>query len=172
MRFIYIFLTMLFLHLVPVVQAAPIETYTFETPEQEEIFYKLNDELRCLVCQNQNIAESNADLAKDLRREIYKMINEGQTEDQIVDFMVQRYGDYVLYRPPFKPLTWLLWFGPAVIFFIGLFIVIRLVKAQSEDKKVLSFSEEEVERIKNLYSEHNRPDVSSSEPDGKETGSK
>lgn len=133
--------------------AAPIETYTFETPAQEEAFYRLSDELRCLVCQNQNIAESNADLAKDLRREIYQMINEGQSEEQIIDFMVERYGDYVLYRPPFKPLTWLLWFGPAVIFFIGLFMVIRILKAQAKDKQAVTLSEKDLERIKQLHAE-------------------
>lgn len=150
MRILVLFSCSLFLL---IAQAAPIETYTFETAEQEETFYKLNDELRCLVCQNQSIAESNADLAKDLRREIYKMISEGQSEAQIIDFMVQRYGDYVLYRPPFKPLTWLLWFGPAVIFFIGLFIVIRLVRAQSQERQAVTFSQEEMERIKNLHAE-------------------
>ena len=150
------FLLFALLSFMPVVHAAPIETYTFDRPDQEEIFYRLNDELRCLVCQNQNIAESNADLAKDLRREIYNMINDGQTEEEIVDFMVQRYGDYVLYRPPFKPLTWLLWFGPVAIFCIGLIIVIRLVKAQSQDKQAVTFSEEEVERIKSLHAEQDK----------------
>jgi cytochrome c-type biogenesis protein CcmH len=133
--------------------AAPIETFKFDSPATEKTFHKLSEELRCLVCQNQNIAESNADLAKDLRLEIYNMLIDGQSEEEIVDFMVQRYGDYVLYRPPFKPMTWLLWFGPILVFIFGLFFVVRLLKAQSSDEQPDSLSEEEVERIKNLHAE-------------------
>lgn len=133
--------------------AAPIETFKFDSPETEKVFHKLSDELRCLVCQNQNIAESNADLAKDLRLEIYTMLSEGKSEEEIVDFMVQRYGDYVLYRPPFKPMTWLLWFGPIIIFVLGLIFVVRFMKAQSADTQAETLSEEEVERIKSLHAE-------------------
>ena len=135
------------------VMAAPIETYKFDSPETEKVFHKLSEELRCLVCQNQNIAESNADLAKDLRLEIYTMLQEGKSEDEIVEFMVQRYGDYVLYRPPFKPMTWLLWFGPILIFALGLVFVVRFMKSQSSASQPAALSEEEVERIKNLHAE-------------------
>jgi len=133
--------------------AAPIETFKFDSPEKERVFHKLSEELRCLVCQNQNIAESNADLAKDLRLEIYTMLNDDKSEDEIVDFMVQRYGDYVLYRPPFKPMTWLLWFGPGIIFIFGLIFVVGFMKAQSEKKQADDLSEEDRERIKNLHAE-------------------
>ena len=135
------------------VYAAPIETFQFDSPETEKVFHKLSEELRCLVCQNQNIAESNADLAKDLRLEIYTMLQEGKSEDEIVEFMVQRYGDYVLYRPPFKPMTWLLWFGPILIFALGLVFVVRFMKSQSSAAKPAALSEEELERIKNLHAE-------------------
>ena len=131
------------------VHAAPVETFQFESEEVEKSFHKLSEELRCLVCQNQSIAESNAGLAKDLRRDLYKMLSAGKSEDEIVDFMVQRYGDYVLYRPPLKPLTWILWFGPAVLFVVAVVVVLRLVHGQaSENTTVLS--EEERERIKQL----------------------
>jgi len=133
--------------------AAPIETFKFDSPETEKTFHKLSEELRCLVCQNQNIAESNADLAKDLRLEIYNMLIEGKTEEEIVDFMVERYGDYILYRPPFRPMTWLLWFGPVLVFIFGVIFVVRLLMAQSSAEQAVSFSEEEVERIKNLHAE-------------------
>lgn len=133
--------------------AAPIETFKFESAETEKIFHKLSEEIRCLVCQNQNIAESNADLAKDLRLEIYTMLSEGKTEDEIVAFMVERYGDYVLYRPPFKPMTWLLWFGPAIIFFMGLIFVVRFMKSQNKQPAAESLSADDLERIKNLHSE-------------------
>jgi len=135
------------------VYAAPIETFQFDSPETEKVFHKLSEELRCLVCQNQNIAESNAELAKDLRLEIYTMLQEGKTEDEIVEFMVQRYGDYVLYRPPFKPMTWLLWFGPILLFALGLVFVVRFMKSQSSAAEPAALSEEEIERIKNLHAE-------------------
>ncbi len=133
------------------VTAAPIETFQFDSPETEKVFHKLSEELRCLVCQNQNIAESNADLAKDLRLEIYTMLSDGKTEEEIVSFMVDRYGDYVLYRPPFKPMTWLLWFGPVIAFFIGLIFVVRYMKSQNMRKQTESLSEADVERIKDLH---------------------
>jgi len=138
------------------VNAAPIETFKFDSPEKEKVFHKLSEELRCLVCQNQNIAESNADLAKDLRLEIYTMLMQGKTEDEIVAFMVQRYGDYVLYRPPFKPLTWLLWLGPAIVFVLGLIFVVRYMKSQSSEAQPAALSNEEIERINNLHTEQDR----------------
>lgn len=136
--------------------AAPIETFQFNSPETEKVFHKLSEEIRCLVCQNQNIAESNADLAKDLRLEIYTMLSEGKTEDEIVDFMVERYGDYVLYRPPFKPMTWLLWFGPVIVFAFGLVFVVRFMKSQNMGKQTESLSEEEMDRIKDLHAEQDK----------------
>ena len=81
------------------------------------------------------------------------MLTDGKSESDIVDFMVQRYGDYVLYRPPFKPMTWLLWFGPAIIFLLGLVIAVRYLKSQSTEVQDESLSEEEIERIKNLHAE-------------------
>ena len=137
------------------VVAAPIETFKFDSPETEKVFHKLSDELRCLVCQNQNIAESNADLAKDLRLEIYTMLMDGKTEDEIIDFMVQRYGDYVLYRPPFKPMTWLLWLGPLMIFILGVFFAFRFMKSQPSVSQPESLSEEEIERVKSLHADMN-----------------
>lgn len=85
----------------------------------EQRMIKLSEELRCLVCQNQSLADSNAGLAVDLRREIRVMIVEGKKDKEIVDFLVQRYGDFVLYRPPVKSTTALLWFGPFVLLLIG-----------------------------------------------------
>jgi len=132
-----------------VVHAAPIETFKFDSEHDERLFHKLSEGLRCLVCQNEAIAESNADLAKDLRRQVYNMIRQGKSEDEIKSDMVQRYGDYVLFRPPFKPLTWLLWLGPTVIFFIALFYVIKIVQGQPQQEEA-ALSEEEMARINNL----------------------
>jgi cytochrome c-type biogenesis protein CcmH len=136
--------------------SAPVETFQFDSPETEKIFHKLSEELRCLVCQNQNVAESNADLAKDLRLEIYTMLSDGKTEEEIVDFMVQRYGDYVLYRPPLKPMTWLLWFGPIIMFTIGLIFVVRFMRSQDDATQTDSLSKDDIERIKNLHAEQDK----------------
>ena len=132
--------------------AGPVITYDFATAEQEALFNKLSDELRCLVCQNQAISDSNADLAKDLRDEIYTMLQQGQSEDQIVEFMVARYGDFVLYRPPVKPVTWLLWFGPALALIVGFFVVMRIVNKQKQASAV-EISGEDIERLKALQAE-------------------
>jgi len=132
--------------------AGPVITYDFATAEQEALFNKLSDELRCLVCQNQAISDSNADLAKDLRDEIYTMLQQGQSEDQIVEFMVARYGDFVLYRPPVKPVTWLLWFGPALALIAGFFVVMRIVNKQKQASAV-EISGEDIERLKALQAE-------------------
>ena len=95
----------------------------FSSPEHEQRYYTLVDELRCLVCQNQTIAESNADLASDLRREVYRMVEDGRSAEEIAGFMVARYGDFVLYRPPLRGGTILLWAGPFLLAAIGLAVL-------------------------------------------------
>jgi len=104
---------------------AAIEAYEFKSAQMEASYLKLIDELRCLVCQNQNLSGSNADLAKDLRRQTYEMLMQGNSPDQVVQFMVDRYGDFVLYRPRLKSNTLLLWFGPFVLLVLVLAFVIR-----------------------------------------------
>ena len=96
------------------------EPHGFSSPMHEQRYHTLIDELRCLVCQNQTIAESNADLASDLRREVYRMVEDGQSAEEIAGFMVARYGDFVLYRPPLRDRTMLLWAGPFLLAAIGL----------------------------------------------------
>ena len=100
------------------------EPRDFATSEHEQRFHALIDELRCLVCQNQNIAESNADLASDLRREVYRMVEDGRSADEISEFMVERYGDFVLYRPPVRSATLVLWIGPFVLAAIGAAVLV------------------------------------------------
>lgn len=107
---------------------AAIDTYEFATQEQRARFYQLSGELRCPKCQNQNIADSNSPIANDLRREIFRMLGEGQSNDQIVDFMVMRYGEFVRYKPALTAQTAVLWFAPAVFLlagFFGLVIILR-----------------------------------------------
>ena len=105
-------------------EAAPLA----DDPVIEQRLISISEEMRCLVCQNESLAGSRSDLANDLRREIRTLIKEGKSDDQIRSFMVERYGDFVLYRPPVKPVTWLLWIGPFVILVIGiagLFVFLR-----------------------------------------------
>ena len=105
-------------------QAASVfEPRSFTSPEHEERYHALIDELRCLVCQNQTIADSNADLASDLRREVYRMVEDGRGAEEIAGFMVARYGDFVLYRPPLRSGTVLLWAGPFLLVVVGLAVL-------------------------------------------------
>src|SRR6266496_1942147 len=97
-------------------------------PVIEKRLKKLSEELRCLVCQNETLADSRADLAEDLRREIRDQMKAGKSDKEIIAFLTARYGDFVLYRPPVKPTTYLLWFGPFALLVIGLWILYRYVK--------------------------------------------
>jgi len=108
------------------VQAA-IETYQFDSPEQEARFRQLGYELRCPKCQNQAIGDSDAEISGDLRAEVYRMLKEGATDAEIKDFMVARYGRYVLYNPPLDQQTLVLWFGPAGLLVLGgILVVLRI----------------------------------------------
>ncbi|MDZ7754290.1 MAG: cytochrome c-type biogenesis protein [Gammaproteobacteria bacterium] len=129
-----------------------VEPLSFSSPEAERRYKNLIEELRCLVCQNQNLAASDADLAKDLRRETYNMVEEGKTEGEVIDFMVDRYGDFVLYRPPVKSTTLLLWLTPLLLALAGLtvlFLQIRKRKAASASSDE-ALSAEEQARLDNL----------------------
>jgi len=99
-------------------------------PVAQKRLVHLASELRCLVCQNQTIADSNAELAGDLRREIHEQIKAGKTDKEILDFMTTRYGDFVLYRPPLKATTLLLWFGPALLLVAGVVVLFRVMRAR------------------------------------------
>ncbi len=133
------FLTLL---LLPMLVFANIEAYRFDDPKKEARYHTLIKELRCVVCVSQNIADSNAELAQDLRRQTYEMIQQGSSNEEIVTFMVQRYGDFVLYRPPLKPSTMLLWAGPFLIFGIGAIVLIVFVRRRNQEPEVELTSEE------------------------------
>ena len=109
---------------------AGIEALDFDNDQQEAAYRQLVAELRCLVCQNQNLADSNADLAKDLREQVYKRLKAGENAEQITHFMVERYGDFVLYRPPFNWRTAALWAGPPILLIIGLGIAFVFVRSR------------------------------------------
>jgi len=117
--------------------------------EYESRYHNLLAELRCLVCQNQTIAESNAELAVDLRNEVKRMLAQGSTDKDIIDFMSQRYGDFVLYKPLVKPKTYLLWFGPFVFLAAVLLIMIIVVMRQQKTTNT-TLSAEEQEKLKSI----------------------
>lgn len=110
---------------------AAIEAYEFSSPEQEQTYKQLTQELRCLVCQNNNLADSGAGLAKDLRSETYNLVKQGKSRDEVVDYMIARYGDFVIYRPPVKSSTYLLWFGPFILLLVVLWLLFRHFKKPS-----------------------------------------
>jgi len=107
------------------------EPLQFDSPEQEQRYNDLTFELRCLVCQNQNLADSDAPLAQDLRREIWEMMHAGKTNDEIKAYLVERYGDFVLYRPPMQGNTLALWIIPAALLFGGAIIVAVTVRSRN-----------------------------------------
>lgn len=118
--------------LLPTTSHANIEMHDFKTPQQEQLYTQLINELRCLVCQNQNLADSNAALALDLRQKTYEMVSSGASRDEIVDFMVSRYGEFVLYRPPVQQNTLLLWLGPGLFLLVGIGVAARIVLRNSK----------------------------------------
>ena len=128
---------------------AAVEVKQFKNLEHERRYKSLILELRCVVCQNQNIAESNAALAKDLRKQVFKMINAGKSDDDILEFMVIRYGDFVLYRPEFNSMTFLLWVGPFIIFIIGLTILVSFIR-QRKTVVASELSNKDKEKLKQL----------------------
>jgi cytochrome c-type biogenesis protein CcmH len=110
--------------------AATLESFKFPTAADEQHFKDLIAELRCLVCQNQSLADSDAELAHDLRAEVYAMVQDGQSDEEIIEFLVARYGDFVLYKPPVKPATYLLWFGPFVLLVVAVLLLVRALRRQ------------------------------------------
>ena len=103
---------------------AAIDVYTFDSDAQEQTFRELTHELRCPKCQNQDIADSNAGLAKDLRDKTYQMVREGKEKQEVVDYMVARYGNFILYNPPLMASTLILWLGPLLVIVIGVVMVV------------------------------------------------
>lgn len=125
-----------------------------EDPVVEQRLIAISEELRCLVCQNESLAGSRADLAMDLRRELRNLIKQGKTDAEIREFMVSRYGDFVLYRPPVKPSTWLLWLGPFGLMVAGLVaLFVYLRRRNSEVAASTGLTEEESKRAEALLQE-------------------
>jgi len=122
---------------------AAIDTYDFKDADKQARFHELVAELRCPKCQNQNLADSNSAIAQDLRQKVYEMLDTEKSNTEIVDYMVARYGDFVLYEPRFNSQNAILWLGPFLLLIIGLSLVIYLTRQRS--KKVINATEENVE---------------------------
>ena len=137
--------------------AAPaVEPRSFPTPALEERYRGLVEELRCLVCQNQTIADSNAGLARDLRNKVDEMLREGQSDEEILSYMVRRYGNFVRYRPPFDPATVLLWVGPFVL--AGAALVMLLVRIRRRAPVSSGLSEGQRSRLARIVELESGPD--------------
>jgi len=154
MRLISIFILALTLIIgVNQASASPVETFEFRDEVTKIRFQALSKELRCPKCQNQNLADSNSPIAQDLRKELYELLQQGKADSEIVDFMVSRYGEFVLYRPRVSALTYVLWFGPAVLILIGIIVVIVVVRRKPADKKALVLTTEQQDKLKDLLND-------------------
>jgi len=133
--------------------AHAIDARQFADPKQQEAYDTLTAQLRCLVCQNQTIADSNAELAADLRRQVYEMLAKGQSKEEIIQFMTARYGDFVLYKPPFTAKTGLLWLGPAGFLLLGLLGVFWVIRQKKPAADPASGQAEKLAKIRRLLDE-------------------
>jgi len=150
MKKLIIFLALLqFTTVLPAVDKVKVE---FTDATQEQRYAHLTEELRCVVCQNQSLADSNADLAQDLRDQVRDMILQGKTDEQITDYLVLRYGDFVLYNPPLKPKTYVLWLAPSLLVFVALLAIIYFIRRHVKMTTVTpELTEEERNKMKQLF---------------------
>jgi len=130
--------------------SSPVETFEFRDEVTKIRFQALSKELRCPKCQNQNLADSNSPISQDLRKELYELLQQGKADSEIVNFMVSRYGEFVLYRPRVSALTYVLWFGPVVLILLGIIVVIVVVRRKPVDKKNLVLSTEQQDKLKDF----------------------
>ena len=146
-----LFLLML---LTPISAFTQVDAFQFSSEEQQQRFRQLSDELRCPMCQNTNLTGSTGGVAEDLRREIHRMIIEGLTDEEIEQFMFERYGDFIFYRPRLRADTVLLWFGPLIFLFIGGFVTYGIFRrAKALNKIEVAFDESQQNKLKELLAE-------------------
>lgn len=131
---------------------AAVDVYEFDNEEQQQRFRRLSDEFRCPMCQNTNLTGSSGGVAEDLRREVYRMIMAGNTDEEIEQFMFERYGDFIFYRPRLMLETVLLWFGPLVFLIIGGIVIVRIARSSrtGTEEEEQALPPEEQERLREL----------------------
>ena len=142
-------LLLLFLNCSLITVTVAIDPLEFSSAAEEQRFKALTEELRCLVCQNQSLADSNAELAHDLRREVFRLMKQGKTDEQIMDFLVTRYSDFVLYRPRLKMSTIILWFGPFILGIIALSVLVITIKRKNREAAT-ELTQADQEKLKKL----------------------
>ena len=152
--FFLVILSIFILQLAYANDAAPLA----DDPVIEQRLISISEEMRCLVCQNESLAGSRSDLANDLRREIRTLIKEGKSDEQIRSFMVDRYGDFVLYRPPVKPITWLLWISPFAILMIGIGFLFSYLRRRNANVLTAELTAEENQKIDALLNTLSKSD--------------
>jgi cytochrome c-type biogenesis protein CcmH len=127
--------------------------YPFDNEVDKERFEVLAEELRCPKCQNQNLADSSAPIASDLRDKVYELMIEGETDDDIVSYLVDRYGDFVRYNPPVQKNTFFLWFGPGIMVLIGLIVIINLTRSGKKPRPLSAAEKIKLAELKAVRSE-------------------
>ncbi|XWY18718.1 heme lyase NrfEFG subunit NrfF [Bisgaard Taxon 45] len=135
------------------VQADMVDTYPFHTPEERVRAVELAKSLRCPQCQNQNLVESNSPIAYDLRLEVYNMVNEGKTNQQIVELMTTRFGDFVLYKPPFQWTTLFLWVAPVVLLLLAFGLMWRDTKGRNKRRAAIKLDQTQQDRLQQLLNQ-------------------
>ncbi|WED21031.1 cytochrome c-type biogenesis protein CcmH [Vibrio sp. JC009] len=139
--------------------SAAIDVFEFDNEEQEQQFKELSAQLRCPKCQNNAISDSNAELAQDLRKKVYEMTKEGKDSDEIVEYMIDRYGNFVTYKPPFTAATSILWLGPFAVVLLGFGIIVyRSRKKTVKVKAAQNWDEDKEARLKALLEEDENGD--------------
>ena len=132
------------------VQASPVETFEFNDEVTKIRFQALSKELRCPKCQNQNLADSNSTVASALRLDLYNLLTQGRSDAEIIDLMVGRYGEFVLYRPRVSSITYILWFGPVLLILIGLIVVIIILRKKPITEENLALDSQQQEKLQQL----------------------
>ncbi len=137
--------------LFPQISFASIDVYEFEDESLRADFVTLTKELRCPKCQNQDIADSNAPIASDMRKEVHRLLGEGKDKESIVNYMIDRFGEFVTYKPKKSLETFMLWYGPLILIFIGVLIIVSLLKMNKKKSYKQEGSSEEVRKILDKY---------------------
>ena len=141
-----VFISIVLVSLVSLLNAEVITV----APEYQDRYNDILEELRCLVCQNQSLSDSGSDLATDLRIEVKEMLEQGATDKEILKFMSDRYGDFVLYKPPVKLRTLLLWFGPFLLLFGGVVYALTMIRKRAVSESFNALNEQEKQRLKDI----------------------
>lgn len=150
------FVLVLLLLIVHAKTFAAIDPYDFENETQRERYQHFIEDLRCPKCQNQNLAGSDAPIANDLRHELQRLLKEGKSDGEIVDYMVSRYGEFILYEPPFDKKTAVLWLAPIIFLLVGISVLINIARRRATSKTPTELSAEEQAKLQQLLNDKTR----------------